>query len=80
MSEYNISYPQYENYYSSIQCTGPGGQLSEEVAVCWTCRNRGWPHESIIFKKLPNREYIKLDYFTGRPHIHKDRKEIDGRS
>jgi hypothetical protein len=71
----NISHNQYINYSNSRQRIGVGSQLSEQIPVCWTCRNRGWPHESITFQKLPNGEYLKLDYFSGRAHIHKDRKE-----
>jgi hypothetical protein len=68
MANYNISYSQYKYY-------GVGSLPSEQIPKCFTCRNRGWPHEPIILAKASDGGYLKFDYFTGKPHIHKDRKD-----
>ena len=68
MASYNISYNQYKYY-------GAGSRPSEQVPICFTCRNRGWPYEPIILAKARSGGYLKFDYFSGKPHVHKDRKE-----
>jgi hypothetical protein len=64
------------NYTSDNQYKyyGPGSRPSEQVLKCYTCRNRGWPHEPIILAKAVSGGYLKLDYMSGKPHIHKDIK------
>jgi hypothetical protein len=66
----------YNNYISDNQYRyyGSGSRSSDQVPVCFTCRNRGWPHELIVLAKARSGGYLKLDYITGEPHIHKDRK------
>jgi hypothetical protein len=54
---------------------GAGSRPSEQTPKCFTCRNRGWPHESIVLAKATSGGYLKYDYFSGKPHLHKDRKE-----
>jgi hypothetical protein len=68
MANKYISDNQYKYY-------GSGSRPSEQVLKCFTCQNRGWPHEPIILAKSRSGGYLKFDYFTGKPHIHKDRRE-----
>jgi hypothetical protein len=68
MANNYISDDQYKYY-------GAGSRPSEQIPKCFTCRNRGWPHEPIILAKADDGGYLKFDYFSGKPHIHKDRKE-----
>jgi hypothetical protein len=64
---------------------GASGDLhNDEVRFCYTCRNRGWPHEAIEFEKINGRlrndgSYEALgwrlrNYFDGREHQHKQRR------
>ncbi|MGA9844419.1 MAG: hypothetical protein WBQ25_19135 [Nitrososphaeraceae archaeon] len=56
---------------------GVGSKSSDNISICWTCRNRSFPHEAIRFKRVQGRS-VKFDYFcTSEPHLHRnrDRKE-----
>ena len=59
---------------SSWTSSGPGvgGKSSDNISICRTCRNRGFPHEDIRFKRIQGR-WIKSDYFSpSEPHIHRN--------
>jgi len=66
MTNYYKPYDPYK-YLSA----GPGSQLKEDVPICYTCRNRGWPNEPLAFKQLADGTLLKLDRFTGQPHVHR---------
>lgn len=68
MANNYISDSQYKYYR-------PDSRSSEQVLKCFTCRNRGWPHEPIILAKARSGGYLKYDYISGKLHIHKDRKK-----
>ncbi|MGH9986464.1 MAG: hypothetical protein ACRD8W_21185 [Nitrososphaeraceae archaeon] len=73
MSNYYKPYDPYKDLVA-----GPGSRLKDEVPICYTCRNRGWPNEPIDFKELPDGTLLKLDRFTGQVHLHKERRtEVD---
>lgn len=68
MANNYISHNQYKYY-------GAGSRPSEQILKCFTCKNRGWPREPIILAKASSDGYLKFDYFSGKPHVHKNRKE-----
>lgn len=64
---------------------GAAGDLAnEKVPHCYTCQNRGYPHEAITIEKIKGRPlsdgtneilgYKIMDYFTGSPHQHKQQR------
>jgi hypothetical protein len=54
---------------------GVGSKSSDNISICWTCRNRGFPHEAIRFR-LEQGRWIKFDYFSpSEPHIHKSKEK-----
>ena len=50
---------------------GVGSNASDKISICWTCRDRGFPHEAIRFKRVQGR-WVRFDYFRpSEPHMHK---------
>lgn len=64
----------------------PAGDLNnDQLKFCYVCKDRGFPHEVIDFKKQVtgrhvrsddgslevNKQWILTDYFTGRIHQHR---------
>jgi hypothetical protein len=68
MASYYKPIDQFKHY-------GPGSRSSDQVLKCYTCRNRGWSHEPIILAKAVSGGYLKIDYISGKPHVHKDRRQ-----
>ncbi|MGB8033879.1 MAG: hypothetical protein WCF03_08670 [Nitrososphaeraceae archaeon] len=71
-----------------ILYTAAAGDLpNEKVPNCHTCKKQGHPHEAVTFEKVNGRlcndgtyeaAYWKLrDYFTGRPHQHKQQRRSE---
>jgi hypothetical protein len=90
----NLRNEDQPNKFSSVEAAegfvlrgaAAGDLPNERVKVCYTCRNRGHPHEAIILEKidgrlLTNGTYEAVgwrlrNYFDSRLHQHKPRKEI----
>ncbi|MPZ05864.1 MAG: hypothetical protein GEU26_05495 [Nitrososphaeraceae archaeon] len=73
----NTYRPYYTNKYYLPQRIGPGALGNDQVKKCFTCRNNGFINESITFKKRPDGSWLLVDYYSGQPHEHRQRKESE---
>jgi hypothetical protein len=79
---------QSDKDYLAAADAAAGDLDNEKVRFCYTCKNKGYPHEAITLEKVNGRvlsdgknevvEWKLKDYFTGRHHQHKQQQQQYG--
>ncbi|MGH9926593.1 MAG: hypothetical protein ACRD5B_14575 [Nitrososphaeraceae archaeon] len=72
----NIYIESFTNkHYSLPQRIGPGSLPNDKVPMCRICASQGFPHESVVSRKMSDGIRRILNYNNGKVHQHRPTEE-----